>query len=206
MTGFKIVKEGVSELEIKRSRFIAFSCPIKDDADAESKLAEIRKKHYGARHVCYAYVCDELGQRARFSDDGEPSGTAGKPILEVIKNNDLKKSMIAVVRYFGGILLGAGGLTRAYSDSASNVVKNVGYDFMEERDVYEVESDYSTYKKITPTIKKSCEIVSVEYGSGVCALISCEKGFPVAETLAEAGAGKVRTAYVRTEYFKSENR
>ena len=206
MTGFKIVKEGVSELEIKRSRFIAYSYPIKDDADAESKLAEIRKKHYGARHVCYAYVSDASGNRARFSDDGEPGGTAGKPILEVIKNNDLKKSLIAVVRYFGGILLGAGGLTRAYSDSAANVLKNAGFDFMEERDVYEIRTDYSTYKKITPAIKKAGEIISVEYGSDVCAFISCAKGSPVTETLVNAGAGKAKTTYVRTEYFKSESK
>lgn len=205
MNGYNTVKDGVCEIEIKRSRFIAYSYSIIDEADAEKKIAHLRKLHYDARHVCYAYVADAEGLKIRFSDDGEPGGTAGKPILDVIKNNGLKKTLIAVVRYFGGILLGAGGLTRAYSDGAAAVVKNSGSIFMAEKDVYKVETDYSTYKKISVPLKKLGSILSVEYGSGVVARIACEKSAPAAEYVADISAGKAQAEYERSGYFQSEN-
>lgn len=106
-------------LEIKRSEFIAYSFPVGDENDAAEKLAAVRKKHYDARHVCYAYVADVDGMIARFSDDGEPGGTAGMPIIEVMKARGVTDCVVVVTRYFGGILLGAGGLVRAYSQGAA---------------------------------------------------------------------------------------
>ena len=104
---------------IEKSRFITTSMHISGEEEAKDFIADIRRKYPDATHNCYAYVADNLGNFLRFSDDGEPSGTAGMPILEVIKNKRLFETVVVVTRYFGGIKLGAGGLVRAYSGSAA---------------------------------------------------------------------------------------
>ena len=108
-----------SEKVIERSRFLAYSEHVESEEEARAFLSEIRKEHSLATHCCYAFIADKAGNLQRFSDDGEPQGTAGLPILEVIKNKKLFETAVAVVRYFGGVKLGAGGLVRAYSSSAS---------------------------------------------------------------------------------------
>ena len=112
------------EITEKRSRFIANVYEIHSESEALKLLEGIRKKYYDARHSCYAYVIGERNDVQRFSDDKEPQGTAGKPILDVILNNCLHNTLIIVTRYFGGILLGTGGLTRAYSSAASEGIRN----------------------------------------------------------------------------------
>ncbi len=102
----------------KKSRFIATAAPVRSEEEALQIIEQIRKKYWDARHNCYAYVIGERGELERFSDDGEPGGTAGKPILEVIKGEELRNTLIVVTRYFGGTLLGTGGLVRAYSAAA----------------------------------------------------------------------------------------
>ena len=113
-----------TELEIKKSRFINMVFHIETEEEADAILAEIRKKHYKATHVCWAYVLNTNPRRQKASDDGEPSGTAGKPILEVIDHRDLKDVLVVVIRYFGGIKLGTGGLIRAYGGGASDVLNH----------------------------------------------------------------------------------
>jgi uncharacterized YigZ family protein len=108
------------ELVVKKSRFLAYAKPVSNEEQALSFIQEIRKKHVDATHNCYAYVLDELQQKA--SDDGEPSGTAGKPILEAIKNLTLEQTAVVVTRYFGGTMLGTGGLIRAYGEAARRVL------------------------------------------------------------------------------------
>lgn len=116
---YKTIRQlGVQEIVIKRSRFIGYAKPVHSEADAQNFIQELNKKHYDATHCCYAYVIGDRDDIQKQSDDGEPSGTAGKPILEVIKNQQLKNIVVVVVRYFGGIMLGAGGLIRAYTDGA----------------------------------------------------------------------------------------
>lgn len=121
-----IKEAGISEIEIKKSRFITNIFRISDEAEARDTINRISKEHYKANHNCYAYVIGDNNEIQRQSDNGEPSGTAGVPILEVIKKNNLKNIGIVVTRYFGGIKLGAGGLIRAYSNSASNAIENIG--------------------------------------------------------------------------------
>lgn len=113
----------VDELEIKKSQFITYLYPIQEEADFTSHLAAIRKDHYKATHHCQAYILGQDSSIQRMSDDGEPSGTAGLPMLEVLKQNQLTYLMAVVVRYFGGIKLGAGGLIRAYSTAVSEALK-----------------------------------------------------------------------------------
>ncbi|GIO69787.1 YigZ family protein [Paenibacillus cookii] len=111
-------RSGEKEIVIKKSRFIGHIMPVESEEDANAFIEDIRKKHWNATHNCFAYMIGERDEIQKQSDDGEPSGTAGKPILEVIKNQGLKNVAIVVTRYFGGIMLGAGGLIRAYTDGA----------------------------------------------------------------------------------------
>ena len=112
---YKIVyKQGEGEIVEKKSRFIAHVHPITEESQALELIEKYKKQYWDARHNCYAYVIGQKQELQRFSDDGEPSGTAGKPILEVLLGEDIHNTLVIVTRYFGGTLLGTGGLVRAY--------------------------------------------------------------------------------------------
>lgn len=113
-----ITKNGSGEIVEKKSRFIANVFSVESQEEAEQKIAEISKKYWDARHNCYAFVIGENSENTRCSDNGEPSGTAGKPILEVITGAGITNVLVIVTRYFGGVLLGTGGLVRAYTQAA----------------------------------------------------------------------------------------
>ena len=110
----------------KKSEFIGYAKRVETDEEAKAFVDEIKSKHKQARHNCFAYIIGENMGIQRYSDDGEPQGTAGIPILEVIKKNNITDCCIVVTRYFGGILLGTGGLTRAYTTGASLAIKSAG--------------------------------------------------------------------------------
>lgn len=118
-----VVGETVTEKTIEKSRFITYVAHTESEDEAKAFLQKIRASHPLATHVCYGYIADKVGNVQRFSDDGEPQGTAGLPILGVLKAQNLRETSIAVVRYFGGIKLGAGGLTRAYAGGAAEGVE-----------------------------------------------------------------------------------
>jgi len=146
---FSTVRQyGSAEIVIKRSRFIGHAKPVADEDEAAAFIEELKKKYWDATHNCSAYVIGERDEHQKALDDGEPSGTAGKPILEVIKNRGLKNVAVVVTRYFGGIMLGAGGLVRAYTDGAV-----AGIDAAEQivkvlhREVV-VDVDYTWYGKL----------------------------------------------------------
>ncbi len=108
----------------KGSRFLSFAMPVSSTEDVKAKLQVLKKNYYDARHICYAYVLGKNGTVFRSNDDGEPSGTAGKPILGQINSKDLTNVLVVVVRYFGGILLGTGGLVIAYREAAADAIQN----------------------------------------------------------------------------------
>lgn len=110
-----------SELEVRRSRFLGYVLPVDDREAALAELARLRSEHPGAAHVCWALLA---GGQSGMSDDGEPSGTAGRPILEVLRHHELDGVLAAVVRYFGGVKLGAGGLVRAYTEATATALAN----------------------------------------------------------------------------------
>ena len=112
--------------EIKRSEFIATIAHVEDGESAEAFVKAVRKRFTDATHNCYAYISDERGNETRFSDDGEPGGTAGQPMLEVLKKRGLMRTAVVVTRYFGGIKLGAGGLVAAYTDGVSKAADAAG--------------------------------------------------------------------------------
>ena len=156
------------KIEIKRSIFIATVKGELNADEAEEFVKSVRKKYPDATHNCYGYVADELGNMTRFSDDGEPSGTAGQPILDVLRKQNLVKSAIVVTRYFGGIKLGAGGLVGAYSDTASKGVKAGKISQKVLCTQIRITADYPTFAVIDKYIRKSGVVVDdVEYGQDV---------------------------------------
>ena len=121
---FTIVKDFRHEIVIEKSRFICTLKKVQNEAEAQEFIKAIKKEFWDATHNCSAYIVDEMAQRS--SDDGEPSGTAGLPMLEVLRKNKLTNTAAVVTRYFGGIKLGAGGLVRAYTNSVAEAVKATG--------------------------------------------------------------------------------
>lgn len=120
MINYKTIQgTGESSYEISKSRFLTFTSHAAAETEAQEFILRLRKLHWEARHCCSAYVLGERGSLQKADDDGEPSGTAGKPILEILKKQELSDIVVVVVRYFGGIKLGAGGLIRAYGKAAS---------------------------------------------------------------------------------------
>lgn len=113
-----LYKGGQGEITEKKSRFIAAAFPVESEEEAAGYVEAVKKKYWDARHNCYAYVIGERQQLQRASDDGEPQGTAGRPILEVLLGEDVHNTLVIVTRYFGGVLLGTGGLVRAYTEAA----------------------------------------------------------------------------------------
>ena len=148
MAGCKILKTGESEVIIKKSRFLGTAAEALTEEDAQKLVADIRKTHYSARHVCYAYSIGDENPRLKFLDDGEPGGTAGRPILDVIQNSGISNIVIVVVRYFGGVLLGTGGLVRAYTQAAQEAVQAADTKEIRLSNIYELSLDYSELDKI----------------------------------------------------------
>lgn len=153
---------------IKKSKFISNVFPVESQDEAEKYIDSIRKKYWDATHNVYAFKIGLNDEIQRFSDDGEPSGTAGKPVLEVIKSKALKNVLVVVTRYFGGILLGAGGLIRAYSESAAGALNVAGIVKKIKYDMYEVKVDYNQLGKLQWEINQKGLIISdISFGEDV---------------------------------------
>jgi len=136
---------GSAELEIKRSRFLGIAQPARDEATVHALLASVRATHPDANHHCFAYRIGQEGGIARFSDDGEPGGTAGRPMMEVLLREELVDVAVVVTRYFGGVLLGSGGLVRAYGQAASEALRAAGFSAMRPNTEMEVRVEYSQF-------------------------------------------------------------
>ncbi|MBQ8394237.1 MAG: YigZ family protein [Clostridia bacterium] len=165
-----------SEKIIEKSRFLTYSAHVESEEEARAFVAEIRGKHSLATHVCYAFISDKTGNLQRFSDDGEPQGTAGVPILEVLKAKKLFETAVAVVRYFGGIKLGAGGLVRAYSSSAAENLDGADIRVLEMCREYVVTVDYTGIDSAQKYVcSHDCELLSTDYGEKVSFKIAVKK-------------------------------
>lgn len=157
MSKFYLTVDGVTEsvVEIKRSKFIATLAHVEDGSAAEAFLRAVRKKYSDATHNCYAMITDVLGNEARFSDDGEPGGTAGQPMLEVLRKKGLVQVAVVVTRYFGGVKLGAGGLVAAYTDSVVRATGNARVLRMTECAEVRFECAYPEYPAIETALMRS---------------------------------------------------
>ena len=154
-----------SEIVEKKSKFIANIYPAKSQEEAESKIKELKKKYFDARHNCSSYRVIEDGKIVeKASDDGEPSGTAGGPMLNILQKNDLCNIVVIVTRYFGGILLGTGGLVRAYSDVTLKAIEESEKQEFVLGKEYEVKVDYSNLENLKYYArKKNINIVETEF-------------------------------------------
>ena len=166
----KTIKENTSsEIVEKKSKFIANLFYVQSQEEAEEKIKEIRKKYHDARHNCYAYsIMTKEGIINKMSDDGEPSGTAGNPMLNIILKRELINVLVIVTRYFGGILLGTGGLVRAYSDATLEAIEKA--EFVIEQIGYELEIiiNYQELEKIEYYCEKNgLYIINKEYGEKI---------------------------------------
>lgn len=150
-------KSASAELVEKKSVFIGYASPVSDEAEALDFVAKIKKKHADARHNVYAYMLNE-GACARYSDDGEPQGTAGIPVLDIIRKGGFSDAVIVVTRYFGGIHLGAGGLVRAYSAAAKLAVDAAGIVVYDVFRVFTLKCSYQDYGKLSPLLASGCII------------------------------------------------
>ena len=136
------------EIIEKKSRFIASIRKVESEEEAASFIEEIRKRYYDARHHCNAFVIGTRGEMTRCSDDGEPSGTAGRPMLEVLLGSEIRGIAVVVTRYFGGTLLGTGGLVRAYTQAVQEGLKNCPTAMMKYGKRIQVDTDYNGIGKI----------------------------------------------------------
>ena len=165
-----------TEKIIERSRFLTYSTHVENEEEARAFVAEIRSLHSLATHVCFAFISDKIGNLQRFSDDGEPQGTAGVPILEVLKAKKLFETAVVVVRYFGGIKLGAGGLVRAYSSSAAENLDGADIRVLEMCSEYLFTVDYPGIDSAQKYISSQpCSLLSADYGEKVSFSVAVKK-------------------------------
>lgn len=200
---FSISGECVTQKIIEKSRFITTSRRVEGEQAAKLFVSEMRDKYPDATHNCYAYVCDKYGNFMRFSDDNEPQGTAGMPILEVIKNKKLFETAVVVTRYFGGIKLGAGGLVRAYSSCTAENLDAA------EKVLYEncSESSYTVaYTDVDSAMRLFAEtgasVLSADYSNEVIFIVAVKKSEEedLNKALLNRLCGRVKIRKIK-EYF-----
>ena len=152
---FRTIKEdGQVQEEIKKSRFICHAKRVYSEEEARDFITAIKKEHYKATHNCSAFIIGERSEIKRTSDDGEPSGTAGVPMLGVLENHNLTNVCVVVTRYFGGIKLGAGGLIRAYAGSVALAVKEIGVIEIKEQVGIAIQMSYAQYQEYSNFLKE----------------------------------------------------
>lgn len=206
MKPYKSVKQcSEAEYTVNRSRFIGRCFPVESEEAALCLLGDIRKKHWDATHNCFAYRIGE-NAAARFSDDGEPGGTAGKPIMDVLTGRGLANVLCVVTRYFGGILLGAGGLVRAYSKSAADAVAKAGVVSYLPGTVLDIPMDYSRYGALEGFIRANAEVRNVAFAQNVVVTVAVEDTnlLKFMKEVTERSDGRCTPVTIGTGYMKKE--
>ncbi len=190
-----------TEYVIHRSRFIGRCFPVSDEAEALRILDGIRKQHWDATHNCYAYRL--RSGAARYSDDGEPQGTAGLPMMEVLNKRDLYDLLVVSTRYFGGILLGAGGLVRAYTRSASDAVDASGLVSMEPCTTFSVRAAYPYRNAVWSVLERFGVIESTDYGEAIVCRFRCrsDEAETFLRALSDRTEGRVSAEAIGEGYF-----
>lgn len=202
---YKVIAHGgMGEIEEKKSVFIANTAPVQTEEEALAFIESMKKKYWDARHNCYAYVLGEKAQIVRFSDDGEPSGTAGKPILEVLLGMEVRNLVVVVTRYFGGTLLGTGGLVRAYTQATQAGMAASDICIMRRGVLLKITTDYNGIGKIQYILgQRKISIEEPEYTTMVSLKIkvTCEGEEQLRKEITEATAGKAQIEKEGSIYF-----
>ncbi len=163
-----VAQDGTHEIEIKKSRFICHLFRVTTEDEARTHIETVRKEHWNANHNCTAWIIGEKQANQRSSDDGEPSGTAGMPMLEVLRRRELTDTLAIVTRYFGGVMLGAGGLIRAYGGAVTDALDAIGVVERVPLAVVQAVADYETAGRIENAIRaKELDLVDVGYDAEV---------------------------------------
>lgn len=196
MTPYKtLMKRGTDEFVVSKSRFISFGAPVSTEAEAVAFIGEIRARHREASHNVYAYILGSNMGVMRYSDDGEPSGTAGMPVLEVLRARNVTDCAVVVTRYFGGILLGAGGLVRAYAQGASMAVDASGVGVMYPTARYAMDVDYPLLGRVEYSLKSAPVVVEDKTFAEVVTftlLVRCQDEQAFTDGVIAATDGRVR--------------
>lgn len=208
MNDYKTVEnEGVDEFVVKKSRFIGYAKPVKTEEEATAFISKIKSKHWDAKHNVYAYVLRN-GQIKRYSDDGEPQGTAGIPVLDVLLKENLVDVVVVVTRYFGGILLGGGGLVRAYSQGARIAAHSAGIITMSLCKEAKITCDYNYYGKLTPLLLKHGAVIgNTDYAENVTVTF-CVPGekFPFLDAeIVDSSFGRFKCTVIGEKFDKIKN-
>lgn len=156
---YTVKETGSHEIMIQKSRFIGHVARADTEADAQAFIQKIKKQHHDATHNCSAYIIGDHDEIQKANDDGEPGGTAGIPMLEVLKKQSLKNTVVVITRYFGGVKLGAGGLIRAYSSTTSETIKHVGVVKGELMQGYRATIEYPLLGKLENALQQSSHII-----------------------------------------------
>ena len=164
---YTVSRESTAETSIKHSKFLAFCAAVRDADEAELYVKSIKKRYSDATHAPYAYVIGERGDKVRASDDGEPSGTSGAPILDAIRGEGVTNTVVVVVRYFGGIKLGTGGLTHAYGECAALALRANEKTKYEKCTVFSVKCDYNAVSSIQNKVYSlGGSVLGTDYADG----------------------------------------
>ena len=207
---FKTVNKDVqAEITEKKSKFIANLIYVNSVQEAEERIKEIKKKYYDARHNCYAFSVMEGNMVInRNSDDGEPSGTAGLPIMNVINKNDLVNVLVVVTRYFGGILLGTGGLVRAYSNATIKAIEEAEIVFQENGEEVKCTVSYDEIDKVKYYCKiNNINIMDIQYGEKIDLYIEVNEK-EKQRLIEEKGEGKpniLEIISIKQKYIKKKS-
>ena len=194
-------KAAQSEYVEKKSRFIGMVFPVESEEEARAILEKTRKRFYDARHCCFCYLIKD--GPVRYSDDGEPQGTAGQPMLSVFEHAHIKNVLCAVVRYFGGVLLGTGGLVRAYTQAAKQALELAGIAQYRAWDRVDVSCPYAFYDRVKLELAaKGGGIEDTEYGADILlhAMLPQENTAACADALREMTAGRVKPTHAGSIY------
>ena len=199
-----LIEGGQGEYVEKKSRFIATLRSCESEEEAVRFIEETKKKYWDARHNCYAFIVGRKGELSRCSDDGEPGGTAGRPMLEVLTGAELRNVTAVVTRYFGGVLLGTGGLVRAYTQAVKEGLKNCRLGRMRPGREMEVITDYNGVGKILYLLGSAgIEPDAADYGENVTLRLTvpAEEADALCRKMTDMTNGRVKFDKVREVYF-----
>ena len=202
-----LIEGGEGEIVEKKSRFIATFRKVESEQEALLFIEEMKKKYWDARHNCHAFVIGKNAELMRFSDDGEPGGTAGKPMLEVLLGEGVRNAAVVVTRYFGGVLLGTGGLVRAYTQAVQEGLRNSRTGWMRYGCLLAMETDYNGIGKILYLLgQRGLEPKDAQYTDTVSlkVLVPYEMREGLEKDITEATCGKTIITLEEEMFFLDE--
>lgn len=208
--GYKTIKAPVrSEFKVKKSKFIGYLLPVETKEGAEEFIQKTTKKHYDANHNVPVYIVGEDSEIQKYSDDGEPSGTAGMPMLDLLKNEGITNIAVVVTRYFGGTKLGTGGLVRAYTKSLSLALEGATILEKKEYILSEMVVDYTLHGKFVNYIKNNCSIILKKENFTdqveIKMFIKPEKFDKIRDEINDMSAGTIQIKTIDYKFLTFEN-